>query len=225
MRVREALARSIDKKTLVENVIRGGQIATDAFVPLIGEYVPVKGLSYDVEKARKLLADAGYPNGKGFPTLTVLYNTNENHKTIAEYIQQEWLENLGINIKLENMEWKTFLKERRTGNFQIVRNGWVGDYFDPNTFLDLYITDGESNGIKYSNAQYDALLSKAAREKDIKTRMGLLRQAESLLIEQDIGLIPLYYYTSSNMFNNEKWEGFYSNIADDHNLKFIKPKK
>ncbi len=225
VRVREALARSINKEILVQEITRNGQIPTNAIVPPLPTYTPVDGYNYDVEKARKLFAEAGYPDGKGFPTLTILYNTSEGHKRIAEYVQQEWLENLGVKVTLENMEWKTFLKVRRAGDFQIARDGWLGDYLDPNTFLDMFVSGGASNGIQYANPEYDRLLKEASRTKDVTSRMGLLKRAESILIEQDIGIIPIYYYTSSNMFNNKKWEGFYNNIANRHSIKFIKPKK
>ncbi len=224
VRIREALARAIDKKDLIENVLRQNQIPTNAYVPPLANYTPVCGLAYDVKRAQQLLAEAGYANGAGFPQLSILYNTNTGNKRIAEYIQQEWLENLGIHVTLENMEWKTFLQKRRMGDFYISSSIWFGDYLDPNTFLDLYMSDGASNNIRYANSQYDALLTEAAQTKNVPKRMSLLKEAESLIIEKDIGIIPLYYYTSSHMFNNIAWQGFYSNIVDKHQLKFIKPR-
>ncbi len=225
VRVRKALAHSINKEILVEEITRGGQLPTDAYIPPLPTYDPVEGHGYNVEKARQLLAEAGYPDGKGFPTLTILYNTSEGHKRVAEYVQQEWLENLGINVSLENMEWKTFLKVVRTGDFQVARSGLIDDVFDPSGLLGYYKTGKPVNGIKYANAEYDELLKKASGIRDEATRMKLFRQAESIFIEQDVGIIPIYYYTNSNMFNNKKWEGFYANIANVHPLKFIKPKK
>ena len=162
-RVRKALAAAIDKQTLVDKVTKGGQIPTDEWVPPMAGYTPQKGIGYDVAAAKQLLADAGYPDGKGFPTLTIVYNTNEAHKAIAEYIQEQWKTNLGINVTLQNMEFKTFIDLRsKTHDFTIARHGWIGDYLDPNTMLDLFVTGSGNNDGLYSNTEYDALIKKAS---------------------------------------------------------------
>jgi oligopeptide transport system substrate-binding protein len=106
------LAAAIDKKALVEKVTKAGQIPTDAFTPPMSGFTPQPGIGYDVAKAKELLAQAGYPDGKGFPVLTIKYNTNEGHKKIAEFIQEQWQNNLGITVQLKNEEWKTFLDTR-----------------------------------------------------------------------------------------------------------------
>jgi len=144
--VRKALALAIDRTALVEGVTKAGQIPAWGIVtPMAGyEALPFPFENQDdaIVEAQKLLSDAGYPNGAGFPTISILYNTNEAHKQIAEFIQQEWRNNLGINVTLENQEWQTYLSNRNQGNFVVARAGWVGDYTDYNMFLDMYPTGG-----------------------------------------------------------------------------------
>ncbi|MBN2873504.1 MAG: peptide ABC transporter substrate-binding protein, partial [Spirochaetales bacterium] len=134
VRVRKALAMALDMNELVDKVTKGGQLATGAIVPAMAGYTPIKGNLYNVEEAKKLLAAAGYPGGAGFPKVTLLYNTNDGHKKIAEWAQENWKKNLGIEIALVNQEWATFLDTRQTSHdFDFCRAGWVGDYLDPNT--------------------------------------------------------------------------------------------
>jgi oligopeptide transport system substrate-binding protein len=175
----------------------------------------------DIVEAQKLLADAGYPNGVGFPSVSILYNTSEGHKKIAEFIQQEWKNNLGINVTLENQEWQTYLSNRNAGNFTIARAGWVGDYQDPNTFLDMFITGAGMNGGRYSNDTYDLLINEAARMADGPDRFGALQTAEDIMINQDQALMPLYYYVTLNLIDTNVWGGWYTNTMDYHPVKDI----
>ncbi len=225
VRIRKALQMSLDRQMLVDQVTKGGQIPADAFVPPMDGYTPAKGNGYNVAKARELLAEAGYPEGKGFPVMTVIYNTNEGHKKIAEYVQQQWKQNLGIDIALENMEWATFLDKRQSHDFQIARAGWNADYQDASNFLELWITDGGNNDGCYSNAEYDALLKQAAGMPDGSDRQNILRKAEELLMTEDQGIISFYYYVSQNMIDLEKWDGWYMNTLDIHPYVGLKARK
>lgn len=219
-RVRKALAAAIDKQTLVDKVTKGGQIPTDEWVPPMAGYTPQKGMGYDVAAAKKLLAEAGYPDGKGFPTLTIVYNTNEAHKAIAEYIQEQWKTNLGINVTLQNMEFKTFIDLRsKSHDFTVARHGWIGDYLDPNTMLDLFVTGSGNNDGLYSNAEYDALIKKASTSSGAE-RMAMLQQAEALLMG-DQGIIPLYHYANQDLIDTTKWGGWYKTPLGYHPWKFI----
>lgn len=224
VRVRKALAMSINRQELVDKVTKGGQIAADAFCPPMTGYTPATGNAFNVEEAKKLLADAGYPNGTGFPKLTVIYNTNDGHKKIAEYVQQEWKKNLGIDVALENMEWATFLDQRQSNNFQIARAGWVGDYMDPSNFLELCLSDSGNNDGRYTNPKYDELLKKAARLPAGDERMQLLHDAEEIMMTEDQALIPFYYYVSQNLIDLDKWDGWYTNPLDVHPYVGLKAK-
>ena len=135
--------------------------------------------------------------------------------------QKNTTTNLNINVTLENQEWATYLANRNSGNFQIARAGWVGDYQDPNTFLDMFITGAGMNGGKYSNAEYDALINQAARMPAGEERFNVLKQAEDILINQDQAIIPLYVYVSQNLIDLDKWGGWYPNTMDYHPVKDI----
>ncbi|MFA6892166.1 MAG: peptide ABC transporter substrate-binding protein [Sphaerochaetaceae bacterium] len=225
-KVRRALSLAVDRQALVDGVTKAGQIPAWGIVPEMAGYEALpfpNGDDHqaDIEEAQKLLADAGYPNGVGFPTISILYNTNEAHKKIAEFIQQEWKNNLGINVTLENQEWQTYLSNRNEGNFIVARAGWVGDYQDPNTFLDMFITGAGMNGGKYSNDTYDLLINEAARMPAGADRFGALRTAEDIMINQDQALMPLYYYVTLNLVDTNKWGGWYPNTMDYHPVKDI----
>ena len=224
VRVRKALAMSVDKKTLVEKITKGGQLVADAITPAMAGYTPPKGNPYNPEEAKKLLAAAGYPGGAGFPKLTVIYNTNDNHKKIGEYIQAQWKNNLGIEVALQNQEWTTFLDTRSNSHdFEVARAGWVGDYLDPNTFLDMFIVGSGNNDGLYNNAKYDELVKKAPLLSGAE-RYKAMQQAETLFIDQDQGIMPLYYYVSQDLIDTKKWAGWYNNPLGIHNWKFISKK-
>ncbi len=218
--VRKAFAAAIDKTTLIDKVLKGGQIPTDAFTPAMVGYTPQPGVGYDPAAAKKYLADAGYPDGKGFPPLTYIYNTNEGHKKIAEYVQQQLKTNLGIDIILQNMEWNAFLDMRAKHDFFFVRHGWIGDYLDPNTMLDLFITGSGNNDGLYSNPEFDAAIRGAVLATG-EERMKLLMKAENLLLTQDQAFIPIYHYSNQDMIDTSKWGGWFPNPLGYHPPKFI----
>ncbi len=219
--VRKAFSLAIDREALVDQVLRSGQIPAVGIVPPMTGY---DGLGYpeqDIKAARELLADAGYPNGVGFPKTVLLYNTSEGHKKIGEFLQQEWEKNLNVTIELENQEWGTYLTNRNEGNFQFSRAGWVGDYQDPNTFLDMFITGAGMNGGQYSNDDYDTLISQAARMDPGAARFATLLSAENIIINEDMAIMPLYYYVTLNMIDTDKWGGWFTNTMDYHPTKDI----
>lgn len=170
-------------------------------------------------KARQLLAQAGFPDGKGFPKLEILYNTDEGHKKIAAAIQQMWRKNLGIEVELRNTEWKVYLDDMSKLRYQIMRRGWIGDYRDPNTFIELFTSHSGNNNTGWSNADYDRLVKEAAAEPDPKKRLEQLRRAEGILMEE-LPAIPLYFYVSSDCWT-ENVKGLHSNIQNVHPLKEV----
>ena len=219
--VRRALNLAIDKLSIVDNVVKGGQTPANSFVPpgMIG-YEGYQGSGYDVKLARQLLAEAGYPNGKGLPQIEILYNTADSHRDIAEVIQQDWKKNLGINVVLRNLEWGSFLDSLRMGDYMVARSGWIGDYPDPNTFLDMFVTDGPNNQTNWGNVKYDNNIEMAKSEADPATRMQLFVEAETILMEEQ-AILPIYFYVSKNMVR-PRIQGFHANLQDVHPLHLIK---
>ncbi len=224
-RVRRALNMALDKKEFVEKVTRGGQIPSNRLVPPIpgSNYPQLPGDSFDVEQARQLLAQAGFPGGQGFPTLEILYNTAESHENLALLAQHQWKKNLGINVRLQNQEWADYLTRRNLGQFQIARSAWVGDYPDPITFLMLFVSNSPSNNGKWSNEQYDKLIEQSRFQVDPDQRLETLAKAEQLLLTE-MPFIPLYFYTSQEMVRSTV-EGWYPNPIDTHPLKWIRIRK
>jgi oligopeptide transport system substrate-binding protein len=226
VRIRKALSLAVDRQALVDQVTQGGEVPAWGIVPPMAGYdaipVPNDGdMEKNISEAKALLADAGYPSGVGFPTLTIIYNTSEYTKKIAEFIQYQWKEHLGINVKLENQEWQTFLTNKNSGKFQVVRAGWVGDYQDPNTFLDMFVTGGAQNGGRYSNKKFDALIHQAAQMPAGKERTAVLHQADEILITEDMAVLPLYSPVTSTLIDTSKWGGWYDNVMASHPLKNI----
>ena len=207
-RVRQALSLALDRKYISETITAGTYTPASGFVsagtsdwdgslwsdnitdPSV--YINVDDFAGNLAKAKELLAEAGHPNGEGLPTLTYSTNDSAYHKKIAEYLQQAWKE-LGLNVKVQTVEWKSFTPQRRSGNYQIARDGWVMDYNDPSNILELASTGNGNNSSKYSNPEFDGLMNKAATEKDPQTRFGYLHQAEDLIMK-DTAMVPLLYY-------------------------------
>ena len=220
-RVRKALAMAIDRKAICEQVLRAGQIPAHSFVPPgISRYRSQPYLEDDPEEAQRLLAEAGYLGGRGFPRLELLYNTSESHKAIAQVVQQMWKRDLGVNIELVNQEWKVYLSSVQQLNYDIARAGWIGDYVDPSTFLDLFVTGGGNNNTGWTNPRYDHLIAESSREGDPARRMDLFEECERLLIAEDTVIMPIYFYVNVNMLKPYV-RGFYQNLLDMHPWKYV----
>ncbi|MCL2067923.1 MAG: peptide ABC transporter substrate-binding protein [Treponema sp.] len=215
-RVRRALSMAIDRDELINNVVKGGQIPALSLVPPMGDYAPAAGNGFNVTEAKRLLAEAGYPDGHGLPAFEYIYNTLDTHRIIGEYIQQAWRNNLGVNIQLQNMEWASYLDYRSTGQFQIARAGWVSDYMDPQDLLNLLVSDSGNNDGKYSDAEYDRIARRTGVIDNSPERTGLMRQAEDIGITRDQAVIPIYFYVSQSMINLDIWEGWHKNPMDAH---------
>ena len=196
-RVRRALGMAIDREKLVENITKGGQIPAYTMTPpgTMG-YYPKSTLVFDPEGAKNLLSEAGYPNGEGFPAIEILYNTNEGHRKIAVALQEMWKEYLNIDIKLLNQEWKVYLATESAGDYQISRGGWIGDYVDPNNFLDMFLCGGGNHRTGWCNKEYDRLILEVApSQSSHEERLAVFQQAETMLLN-DMPIIPVYTYTS-----------------------------
>ena len=219
-RIRLALAYAINREQIVKKVSKCGQHAAYSFTPPgSAGYEPQTNIPYDPELARSLLAEAGYANGDNFPILEILFNTQEGHRKIALAIQQMWQENLGISIQLVNQDWKVYLAREMTGDFQISRAGWIGDYEDPNTFLDLLRLNRGNNKTGWENIEYDQLLELANSTNDQVLRYEYLNQAEKLLISE-MPIIPIYTYVRQYQISSDV-KGWHPNIIDTHHPKYI----
>jgi oligopeptide transport system substrate-binding protein len=219
-RVRRALSLAINRDEIAQLVVKGGEEPAERFTPPgVAGYTTKERLRCDPEEARKLLADAGFAGGAGFPTLKLLYNTSDAHERIALAVQQMWKLNLGINIELENMEWKVYLEATQSRNYDIARAGWIGDYLDPNSFLDLWMTGGGNNRTGWSDAAYDALIRQAARTVEPLERLRVLASAEDLLLEQS-PIVPIYSYRSKALVQPSV-KGWSANPLDQHPFKYL----
>ena len=200
VRVRQALSMSLDREQLARTVMQEVVIPAYSITPpgTLG-YQPPKLFDFDPEKARQLLAEAGYPNGEGWPGLDIIYNTNEAHRKIAVAVQQMWKKYLNVDITISNQEWKVYLNAVSQRDFQVARRGWIGDYVDPNNFLDLFITDGGNNNTGFANDYYDEMiLQLAPRAPTEEERFAIFHEAETLLMQQ-MPIIPIYTYATRHL--------------------------
>lgn len=219
--IRKALTLAIDRNYICEQIGQAGQQPAGAFVPtgltdadktkqfrdVGGDYFDPEDYEGNIELAKQALEEAGYPNGEGLPTFNYLTNDSAGHVDIAEALQNMWKE-IGVNITIDTQEWNTFLNTRKEGDYDIARNGWLGDYNDPISFLDMWVTGGGNNDAQWSNAEYDALIKEIKNTGDQETRIADMHKAEDLIFD-DWMLCPLYYYVDIYLLNN-KVQGFYS---------------
>jgi oligopeptide transport system substrate-binding protein len=165
------------------------------------------------------LSQAGYPKGRSLPVLEILFNTSENHKLIAVAIKQMWRNNLNVNATLLNQEEKVYFDSRRQMNYQIYRSTWIGDYVDPNSFLDLWVTGGANNQTGWSNAAYDQLIEEAGRTGDQATRYAAFQKAEAILLDE-APILPIYFYTHGFLIHPSV-KGWYPTILDHNPYKYV----
>lgn len=236
--VRKALSLAIDRDYVANTLMQGtyspaGNLMGPGWIDTDGkqfkdnanggkEYIDTTNYEADLEEAKQLLADAGYPNGEGFPTIT--YSTNDvgYHKVVAEYLQQAWAE-LGIDLQVDIVEWASFTPMRRNGDYDVARNGWVGDYSDPSNMLDLFYSTNGNNDGKFNNADYDAAMDLSRTTLDAAERSTALHNAEDVLMEE-AGCIPVAYYNDFWLQSDKitgswhspygYWYFMYANIAE-----------
>ena len=223
-RVREALSLALDRKYISEVITAGTYTPATGFVSEgvtdwdgsdwkdnitdTSVYINVDDYAGNLAKAKELLKEAGYENGVGLPEMVYSTNDASYHKKIAEYLQQAWGE-LGLKVEVNIVEWKSFTPQRRSGNYQIARDGWVMDYNDPSNILELALTGNGNNNAKYSNPEFDALMEKAATEKDPQTRFGYFHQAEDFIMK-DTAMVPLLYYNDFYLQSDKVKDSWHS---------------
>jgi ABC-type oligopeptide transport system substrate-binding subunit len=215
--VRRALNASVDRDAIAHDLLRGTRDPWGNFTPSgYPGYVAPPGLRYDPAKAREYLARAGYPDGKGFPKVSIMFNTSDDHRRIAEAIQQMWKRELHVDIELSNQEWGSYLQATTGLQYDIARRSWIGDYLDPTSFLGCMVTGDGNNRAGYSNPHYDELMREAARELDVTKHLALLSQAEAVLLS-DCPVIPIYHYTVNDLVKPFV-HGIWPNALDTHPL-------
>ena len=225
VRVRKALALVLDKKLIVEKIRKSGErIASHLTPPGMPQYRPPEGLGYDPDLARKLLAEAGYPGGKNFPAFEYLFNSNKTEEQIAVEMQAMWTRELGLQVRLRQAEWKVYLAAQSALDYEVSRSSWIGDYNDPNTFLDMFMSNNGNNRTGWKSARYDQLMRDGNSRTDAKQREKLLQEAETLLIRDEVPIAPLYFYSGINFFDATKIEGVYFNLLDEHPALAIRRK-
>jgi oligopeptide transport system substrate-binding protein len=219
-KVRLALSLAVDRDAIVKNILREDQKPATGYTPPgMGEYQPLHKTTYDPARARELLAEAGYPNGKGFPKFTIHFNTLESHRAIAEAIQQMWKEELNIEVALENQEWKVYLDTQNNKNYDLSRSAWIGDFMDPVTFLSMWTSGNGNNNTNWGNPKFDALIEQAARTGDPERRLGILHDAEDLFLSE-LPVVPVYWYTNAYLIQPsvQNWNPL---VLGNHNYKYI----
>jgi len=225
--VRQALALALDKELIVKKITRAGEHITSHLVPDgTQNYTPPEGLGYDVARARQLLAEAGYPGGKGFPRFEYLFDGaagsgNNIHESIAIELQQMWRDALGINMDLRQVETQVFWGMQSRLDYTVARSSWIGDYNDANTFLGMFLTGDGNNETGWSSRRYDDLVHRANQTTDVQKREKLFQQAETILVRDQVPIIPLYIYVGVNYFDTNKVQGIWQNVLDDHPLRCL----
>jgi oligopeptide transport system substrate-binding protein len=221
--LRKALSLAIDREVITQKVTGAGELPAYNFVPPVNNYTGQKPdwanwtQAERLAEAKRLYAEAGYSKDKPL-TISIHYNTHENHKTISTAVAAMWKQSLGVDVELLNQEWKVFLETRKQKvDTQVFRAGWIGDYNDPYTFSELMLSNSGLNDSAYYRDEYDALLSKASVESDLQKRRLLLEEAERMLMSE-LPIMPIYHYVTKRVVKKHVG-GFHPNIMDHHYTK------
>ncbi|HYM82076.1 MAG TPA: peptide ABC transporter substrate-binding protein [Candidatus Limnocylindria bacterium] len=215
--VRRALNYAVDREAITRDLLKGSRDPWGNFPPSgYPGYRHPPPISYDPERARECLARAGYPSGKGFPKTEILFNTSEDHRRIAEAIQEMWKRELGIQVGLSNQEWGSYLQATTALQYDVARRSWIGDYLDPTTFLSIMRTGDGNNRTGWSDPTYDRLLRAADAEVDPARRMLMLAEAEARVLDAGV-LIPIYHYSTVELVKPYV-RGLYPTALDVHPL-------
>jgi oligopeptide transport system substrate-binding protein len=219
-RIRRAMALTIDRESLVTNVTRGGQLPAFGIVPPMQGYQGQKTFSFNVAEAQKLLAEAGFPNGKGFPThLKIFINKLESHASIAQAIQSMWKQHLNIEIGIIQQEFSVYLDSQNRRDFDVMRAGWNGDYFDPATFIEMWMSDNGNNNTGWKSPAYDELVRSATQARSPEDRFRILEKAEAM-VQAETPFIPIYHYTKTHLLHPSV-KGWHPKLLDNHPWKHM----
>ncbi|MEG1070889.1 MAG: peptide ABC transporter substrate-binding protein [Akkermansia sp.] len=214
VRIRQALSMAVDRDTLVREVVRGAGTPAYGFTPPGAGYQTPKQIKFNPQRARQLLAQAGYPNGKGFPRLELMTTSREVQKTMAEAIQAMWQKHLNIHIDIRSCEWTAYKFAQNTMQYDISSSSWSGDYLDPSTFLDLWTSQSGNNNTGWNTPNFDDKLNQARHTGNIPQRMTLLQQGEDIMLDQ-APVIPLYWAKRCYLKRPEV-KGWHPLLLDNH---------
>lgn len=221
IRVRKAFVHAVDRAQIT-SLLKGGQIPTTSWVPkgMLG-YEQKVGLPFDLKKAQALLAEAGFPEGKGFPSVTFLFDTRDDNKVIAERLQAMWKKNLGVDLRAQNEDWKVYLNRLKSDVPPMYRLGWGADYPDPHNFLDLFTSYSGNNYTQWKSAEYDKLIQQAAGESAQGKRIAMYKKAQEMLLEQNVAILPLFQ-DALNVLVSPNAKGVELNAMDHLHLKNVR---
>jgi ABC-type oligopeptide transport system substrate-binding subunit len=215
--VRRALTFAVDREAIARDLLKGSRDPWGRVTP--SGYPGYEGpaqVTYQPERARECLAKAGYPGGKGFPRITILFNTSEDHRRVAEAVQAMWKRDLGIDVELTNQEWGSYLQSTTSLQYDVARRAWIGDYLDPNSFLQILTTGDGNNRSGWSNKRYDALVRRAAETLDPAARFAMLAEAEAIALDE-APFVPIYHYSTTELV--KPWvRGLHQTALDVHPL-------
>ena len=218
--VRRALDYAVDREAIANDLLKRSRDPWGNFTPSgYPGYEHPPRVWFDPEKARQCLAKAGYPGGKGFRKISILINTSEDHRRIAEAIQAMWKRVLRIDVEISNQEWGSYLQATTALQYDVARRSWIGDYLDPNTFLACYLTGDGNNRSGWGDPRYDGMIHRAAAEVDPAKRLRILSDAEALLLSEG-PVIPIYHY-STNELVKPYVRGIYQTALDIHPLTYV----
>ncbi|QPJ64958.1 MAG: peptide ABC transporter substrate-binding protein [Candidatus Nitrohelix vancouverensis] len=217
-RVRRALAHSIDRSK-IPLILKGGEAPSASWIPkgMFG-HNPEIGAHFNPELARRLLAEAGFPDGQGFPKVAAMYNTGDIHRLIGEFLQAQWKQHLNIEIEFDSQEWKVFLNRLQTDPPAMFRLGWGADFPDPDNFMNLFISTSGNNRMQWSHPPYDALVAQGSAVTDPKQRLEIYDEAQRILTESEAAMIPLFT-SAMNLLVRPYVKGFEMNAME---LLYIK---
>lgn len=220
VRVRRALVLAVDREAITRDLLKGTRRAWGRITP--SGYPGYEGppqVRFDPDSARRLLAAAGFPGGRGFPKFAILFNTSEDHRRIAEAVQAMWRRELGVPCELQNMEWGSVQQATVSLRYDVARRSWIGDYLDPTSFLEMLRSGGGNNRTGWSDPRYDALLDAAARELDPAQRFRLLARAEQRALDAAV-FVPIYHYSTHELVKPYV-RGIFHTALDVHPLRHV----
>lgn len=222
--VRQALAHSVNR-SLIPKILKGGELPASSWIPkgMFG-YNESLGLKFNPEKARSLLAKAGYGDGKNFPNVEAVFNTGDVNRLIGEFLQEQWKKHLNIDIQFESQEWKVFLSRLDLDPPQIFRLGWGADFPDPDNFMNLFISTSGNNRLRWANPKYDQLVARGSTLKNPADRKEVYDEAQVLLTETEVPMIPLFV-SAQNLMVKPYVKGFKTNAMELLYLKRISLEK